>query len=292
MKSQKELPWTGERLVTQQKDMHFVIEHLHRYALAMKLASNKIVLDVACGEGYGSNLLAEVADKVFGVDIDVDTIVHAREKYQEYKPEKLTYLQGDVTNLPHEIGLVDMIVSFETLEHVKDQEAMLASFKRHLKPNGIVLISTPEKILYQKRSTNNPYHLKELSLPEFKNLINDFFPFSFFYEQRFVFGSCITPLNLDSSMQGFDFLTGDYQNISKGNGTDTFYNQPFFIIAVCGLHPMAMPSPSASIFEGGKVYHAIQAGYKKSITDLTEWNTRISKDWVIRIWLRIKSFFS
>lgn len=291
MEYQKELQWTGERLVTQQKDMHFVTEHLHRYALAMQLAENKVVLDIACGEGYGSNLLATVAEKVYGVDIDDNSIKHAQQKYQQFQPEKLKFIQGDATNIPDIVGQVDLIVSFETLEHLGAQNDMLASFISHLKPDGIVIISTPEKTLYQKRSPNNPYHVKELNLNEFQELIHDYFPHTRFFEQRYVFGSCITPLQKDEKLEGFHFFTGDYESILKGNGQDEFYNQPFFVLVMCSLQPLALPKAFGSIFDGATVFHAIQEGHRKTIMDLRERNEKVSSDLVVRLWIRLRTMF-
>ena len=111
--ARKKKSWTGERLET------FVlndstIEHLHRYAIAKELVQGKRVLDIACGEGYGSNLLAASADFVNGVDIDQVVIAHAAEKY---KKENLSFSQGSVEKIPFDANTFDMVVSFETLEH-------------------------------------------------------------------------------------------------------------------------------------------------------------------------------
>src|SRR4051794_6954873 len=107
------LEWTGERLVTGVEG-DVTLEHLHRYALAMEWARDRAVLDVACGEGYGSSLLARVARHVIGVDIDPRSVCHATRKYAR---SNLSYRAGSGTELPVESASVDLVVSFETLEH-------------------------------------------------------------------------------------------------------------------------------------------------------------------------------
>src|SRR3982750_1352378 len=90
-----------------------MIEHLHRYAIAQDVCAQKIVLDIACGEGYGSNLIAAKAAKVIGVDIDTGVIESAKSKY---KRNNLQYYQGNADNIPCENNFFDVVVSFETIE--------------------------------------------------------------------------------------------------------------------------------------------------------------------------------
>ena len=166
-----ELPWTGERLVPSIKN-YGAIEHLHRYALAAEFVENKIVADVACGEGYGSNILSQKAKMVIGVDISNEAVVHANTKYSS---SKLKYLKGSVDQLPLESSSIDVFVSFETIEHITVQEQMLSEITRVLKREGMLIISSPEKSNYQdKQVEKNQFHAKELYFNEFKNLINNY----------------------------------------------------------------------------------------------------------------------
>jgi cyclopropane fatty-acyl-phospholipid synthase-like methyltransferase len=71
------LEWTGERYLPWIKDFQMHYEHLHRYAFAAQLVKGKRVLDLACGEGYGSNMLAQEAESVIGLDIDEKVVYHA-----------------------------------------------------------------------------------------------------------------------------------------------------------------------------------------------------------------------
>ena len=89
-----ELEFTGERF-TPECVREIWYEHVHRYAFAQGLAKDKRVLDAACGEGYGSHLLSQVAKSVLGVDIDDKTIAHARSRYGRQR--NLSFQQADVT---------------------------------------------------------------------------------------------------------------------------------------------------------------------------------------------------
>src|SRR3569832_184980 len=110
----KNQSWTGERL--ESFVLHdATIEHLHRYALAKEFVQGKKVLDIACGEGYGSNLLAEAAEMVQGVDIDESIIAKAKNKYTA---KNLRFAGGSVEKIPFDASSFDVVVSFETLEHI------------------------------------------------------------------------------------------------------------------------------------------------------------------------------
>ena len=125
--SPPELPFTGERFVPGTRGEIWV-EHWHRYHFAARLAAGQRVVDAACGEGYGSALLAAVARGVVGVDIDAPTIAHARATYGGVA--NLSFVEGSATRLPLPDASVDIVVSFETIEHLEaaDQAPMLAEF--------------------------------------------------------------------------------------------------------------------------------------------------------------------
>src|SRR5438105_4325866 len=117
-----QLEWTGERLVPQMNG-NITYEHLHRYAFATALAKDKDAVDIACGEGYGSALLSETARNVIGVDISPEVIHHAQSKYQK---NNLQFRLGACWGIPVESGSIDLVVSFETLEHHDRHIEMLA----------------------------------------------------------------------------------------------------------------------------------------------------------------------
>ena len=120
----------------------------------------KIVLDIASGEGYGSNLISYYAEKVYGVDISESAIENAKLKYTR---SNIEFLKGSTSNIPMPNNSVDVILSFETIEHHDEHHQMMQEFKRVLKTDGVLILSSPDKLNYSdKTGHNNPYHIKEL----------------------------------------------------------------------------------------------------------------------------------
>lgn len=243
----KELKATGERLVTSMHSMHGVTEHLHRYAMAMELVKDKVVLDVASGEGYGSYLLSKLAKRVVGVDIDKDTVMHSQDKYAN-QCNNLEFLEASAIKLPLPDKSIDIITSFETLEHLIEQDEMISEFARVLKNEGQLLISTPEKSIYAQRDPVNPYHLKEVTLKEFELLLSKYFKNNILFKQQYVFGSLIYADNIQSD---FTIYQGDYRKITTGPEPDDFYNKPFFNIALCSNSSIDFSQKSVNSFFSG-----------------------------------------
>ena len=139
------MEFTGERFVPVKELMNdeIAFEHLHRYYAAMELAKGKAVLDIACGEGYGTAILSEKAKKVFGVDIDTVSIDHA---VRTYKKGNIEFIQGSAENIPLPENSVDIVVSYETIEHI-DEEAQKKFLNEVKTPIGLPIQSqTPEEI--------------------------------------------------------------------------------------------------------------------------------------------------
>ena len=182
------LAFTGERFVPEVHG-NIELEHLHRYLQACEIAVGKVVLDIASGEGYGSAMLARRAGKVIGVDISVDAVKHA---HKRYKKENLDYMAGSCADIPLPDASIDLIVSFETIEHHDQHEKMMQEFKRVLRSNGVLLISSPDKYQYSvEPGLCNPYHIKELYQHEFKQLLGNYFKNVNYFGQRLIFGSGI-----------------------------------------------------------------------------------------------------
>ncbi len=226
--------WTGERLETFVHN-DSTIEHLHRYAIVNEYIKNKVVLDIACGEGYGSNLLAATARFVTGVDIDNKIIAHASQKY---KKDNLLFKHGSVENIPFEDAYFDVVVSFETLEHVSRHSSMLSEIKRVMKPGGLLLLSTPNKKSYSDvYDYKNPFHKKELYLPELEKLLNEHFRFYSIHYQSIQTASLI----INSSGNSLKLYEGDYHKIST---METI--EPLYFIALCS--DQALPTLPSSLF--------------------------------------------
>jgi ubiquinone/menaquinone biosynthesis C-methylase UbiE len=241
-----DISWTGERYVPFVKG-DIELEHLHRYAFAGELAEQKDILDIACGEGYGSHLLAGRAKSVIGVDLSEDVVLHARAKYVA---PGLEFRQGDCTCIPLENSSVDMVVSFETIEHHDQHEAMLSEIKRVLKPGGLLMISTPERGLLDGLPLRpNEFHVKELSLSEFTELLARHFKNHVLFGQKVRYGSLMTPRPspsrpLASASHQFTFHAGDAESII-GHSADP---EPLFFVALASDSQLRLQPPS--FFDG------------------------------------------
>lgn len=183
--------FTGERFVPGVAG-EIVYEHVHRYAFARAFARGRRVLDAACGEGYGTALLAAVAQSVVGVDIDAAAVQRAREACRDRGNTR--FAEGSVAALPLPDASVDLVVSFETIEHLAaaDQPRMIAEFARVLAPGGLLLLSSPNRPEYSDaRGYSNPFHLHELDRDELAQLLDASFPSRRWYRQRMWMGSTI-----------------------------------------------------------------------------------------------------
>jgi glycosyltransferase involved in cell wall biosynthesis/ubiquinone/menaquinone biosynthesis C-methylase UbiE len=185
---ERSMEFTGERMTTAvEGEIEF--EHFHRYCLARDLCPGLDVLDVASGEGYGSSILANVARSVIGADVDPAAIAHAR---TTYRGENLRFVEGSALDLPLGDASVDAVVSFETLEHVREHARFIDEVKRVLRPAGKLIVSTPERTVYSARGEPvNKYHLLELTIAEFDSLLRVNFKHVAMLYQRATLGSLI-----------------------------------------------------------------------------------------------------
>ena len=118
--------------------------HLARYRFALKYAHNKVVADIASGTGYGAALLGGAAKHVSGYDIDRDAVAYAKETYTADNVEFLV-ASGESTSHPSES--IDLITSFETIEHVDSDHQLLSEFQRMLREGGRLVIKTLDSLV-------------------------------------------------------------------------------------------------------------------------------------------------
>jgi SAM-dependent methyltransferase len=187
------IEWTGERIVPWAPDAQVIYEHFHRYLWAQPLVAGRRVLDLGSGEGFGAALLADVAGSVTGVDIDERAVEHSR---TNYVAPNLDFLVAAATDLSaFDDGTFGAVVAFEMIEHVEEHERVLAEIARVLAPDGLLIMSTPERRAYSdERDFVNPYHARELTQDEFTALLGTRFSTLALFAQRAVTGSRIEVL--------------------------------------------------------------------------------------------------
>ncbi|MGO9265926.1 MAG: methyltransferase domain-containing protein [Candidatus Binataceae bacterium] len=210
------LGFTGERLTTSIGGQ-IEIEHYHRYFLARELCRDKDVLDIASGEGYGSAFLAQAARSVVGVELNAEVAAHAARAYSR---RNLHFVGGDVRSIPLRDASVDIVVSFETIEHVYQHDAFIAEVRRVLRPNGALLISTPDRDIYSpSNSPANPFHVHELTKEEFTTTLRRTFQHVECLLQRPMIGSAMLPDQPSPGVRApitFERRGEDHFEISQG----------------------------------------------------------------------------
>ncbi|MGA9334696.1 MAG: class I SAM-dependent methyltransferase [Rudaea sp.] len=234
------LDFTGERF-TPECVREIWYEHWHRYVFARAFATGKRVLDAACGEGYGSALLADVAESVLGVDVARQAVDHARVRYGGRA--NLKFVQGDCTVLDVEPASFDLIVSFETLEHVAAHEALTAGFAKALAPGGMLIVSSPDKRTYSEvNGYRNEFHVRELYREELLALLGAHFPHVRLYGQKLLFQSAIWAL--DGSPRTVDARTAT----GTSEPDSGLRYDPLYFIAVCSQEQLPRDLPELALF--------------------------------------------
>ncbi len=153
------------------------LEHWNRYMTFLYLAESLNVLDVACGEGYGTHLLSSTAKKAIGIDLSATNISHAVNKYGQGK-KNLDYIVSDACDMSIGDQGFDVIYSFETIEHLNDIHAFLSGISKVMSDGGAGIISTPRpNINPVTKKPYNPHHVNELTAEEFKSSISKYFRF-------------------------------------------------------------------------------------------------------------------
>ena len=253
------LEFTGERF-TPECVREIWYEHMHRYAFAQPLANGLKVLDAACGEGYGAALMAGVASEVLGLDVSEETVAHARQRYSSHS--NLRFDVADCTHLDHlPSASFDLITSFETLEHVEAQERMLDGFARLLKPDGMLLVSTPDKRNYSDiPGTVNEFHVRELYRDEFEAVLAERFSAFRLFGQKLLFQSALWDVTTPTDRHQWQAAT------LRNDGTLCHAPDypPLYYIAACSQRPERIANlPTMALF--GDVAESVYSHYNDEV---------------------------
>lgn len=229
------------------------VEQFHRYAMASQLAGNKRVLDIACGDGRGAGFLAGVATEVTGVDERLKKIATAK---RNYRGANLKFLHGSHADIPVENHSVELLVSFDTIEHIRDPRLFLKELKRVLVPGGVLVTSALDRTEYYRGVEQpNPLHKTELDEAEFTRLLGGMFKHCSFAKQRLVAGSWMTPKEGLAERSLWTYRpSGDAVEVESGAIGG------LYTIAVCSNRPL--PPLRFGLFEDGD--------YSADVWDLLE----------------------
>jgi len=153
---------------------------LARYDFAKSYAKDKIVLDIGCGDGYGTAHLSSVAKHAIGVDISNEAIERAKSKYQKHN---LVYEVMDCCSLAYPSEKFDLVCSFEVIEHVEDCDQYLLEMRRVLKKNAISVISTPNKDA--SAYSYSEHHVLHFNATELQALLSRYFESVTLFNQEY-----------------------------------------------------------------------------------------------------------
>ncbi len=165
------LPLTGERTVPGiPEENYWFRRHEVVYRDLLARCADRVVLEAGSGEGYGANMIADVASHVIGLDYDASAVAHVRARYP-----RVEMIQGNLASLPLDDASVDVVVNFQVIEHLWDQSQFLRECLRVLRPGGELLISTPNRITFSpgRDTPLNPFHTRELNAAELDELLVD-----------------------------------------------------------------------------------------------------------------------
>jgi ubiquinone/menaquinone biosynthesis C-methylase UbiE len=260
------LEFTGERFIpgTAGEIWH---EHWHRYHFAAPLVADLEVLDVACGEGYGSALLATRAKSVIGADIAPSAVDHARARYAGVA--NLGFHQADCAALPFADATFDAVVSFETIEHILTQELFLDEIRRVLRPAGLLILSCPNKTEYSdRRGVTNEFHVRELYRDELATLIVPRFAHALWYGQRPSFYSVVWSEEGAARGEIFEVSEAAADAPSPGHARPLY----FVVIASASRARLAEITPRLSVLADRDEW--VHRDYEKVMRDLEAMHRR------------------
>ena len=165
------LTLTGERTIPDLDiENYWFRRHQVVYQRMAPRCAGRDVLEAGCGEGYGADLIAGVARRVVAVDYDEAAVTHVRSRYP-----RVEVMQANLAQLPLPDASVDVVLNFQVIEHLWDQAQFVAECARVLRPSGLLMVSTPNRITFSpgRDTPVNPFHTRELNADELTELLID-----------------------------------------------------------------------------------------------------------------------
>ena len=226
------LIYTGERYVPGQTAVSVQKDHERRYRYVRKFIREQRVLDVACGSGFGIKILSSVSPVIVGVDYSFEAVNFAKLNFMRRVDGGVL---ANASSIPFVDNSFDVVVSFETIEHLREPVKFLKEIKRVLVPNGQFYISTPVK----KGNRLDQYHLHEYGIDEFINLLSRFFSIDKVEGQRFMFSPLFFLFSLEwlNNLKKISFVKSFYRDYYGKDEIKPFVSTvlftPNFILVRC-----------------------------------------------------------
>jgi len=231
------MEFTGERAIEGKTPANIWLDHIKRYYFTSQFAFDKTVLDIACGSGYGAYIISKVGKckRVAGVDNSIETIDFV---LNNYLTSNANFCVGDVKNVPLKSNLFDVIISFETIEHLINYEQFLLELKRLLKKNGQLFISTPNKevecAFYGSNYKNSlgEFHHQAFNSREFLSILRKHFQVCGIFGQRMV----PTPALISPFKRVLKKITPNLFDLGTGSAdvrSLTYGFTPRYMLVVC-----------------------------------------------------------
>jgi len=163
------LPLTGERTVPGiPAENYWFRRHEIAYRFALPYVAGRTVLEIGCGEGYGTALLARAAQHVLGIDYDALTVAHASRRYPG-----VDFVRANLAALPLPAASVDVVATLQVIEHVWNHREFVGECLRVLRPGGLLIVTTPNRLTFSPGldAPVNPFHTKEFTAAELAHLL-------------------------------------------------------------------------------------------------------------------------
>jgi len=246
-------------------------EHWHRYHFAAPFATGRIVADAACGEGYGCALLARHAARVTGIDASEDATALARRRYGG--SASLEFRTGRCERLPLEDASVDLLVSFETLEHLAEPRAFISEAARVVRREGLFMVSTPNKVVYTDQSGyHNEFHPSEMYQSEFVAALNERFAAVTLFAQRVDAYSAIWPLERAArSAQLVQARAADGGDAAPGIA------DPMYFIALCAADEATLDRSPVAFSLLSDREHRVCGNYERAQADIAVMQAQVKR---------------
>jgi len=200
------MKYDGERYIPGQTAQNVCEDHERRYWHVKQAIKGKRILDIACGSGFGIQILSSVSPEIVGVDYSFEAVNFAKQNFMRRADGGV---RANASSIPFADNSFDSVVSFETVEHLRKPVKFLKEIKRVLVPNGQFYISTPVK----KGNHLDQYHLHEYGIGEFTELLSRFFSVEKIEGQRFMFSPLFSLFSLElvNNLKRISFVKSFYR---------------------------------------------------------------------------------